>query len=123
MVQQEIALAKAEVREGVSGMAKASIVLVIGISLLAVGFLVLIAFFVIGLGILLDDRYWLSALIVSLFFLLVGAVMVFRGRSRLTATTIAPTHAIESMRESKKWAADELSELKQDLSNSPPEKR
>lgn len=38
-----------------------------------------IAFLVIGLGELLNDRYWLSALIVSVVFILIGLPMVLQG--------------------------------------------
>ncbi len=38
-----------------------------------------IAFLVLGLGELLDKQYWLSALIVSLFFMLLGVPLVLQG--------------------------------------------
>lgn len=53
--------------------------IVIFSAVLALSAFPLIAFLVIGLGELLDDRYWLSSLIVGLALILVGLPLVLQG--------------------------------------------
>src|SRR6202035_2382723 len=74
----EVQLAKVELKETGSQLAKDSAQVAIAAGLLVVGALPLTAFLVIGLGKLLKDNFWLSSLIVGLVFISVGTVLTMR---------------------------------------------
>jgi len=66
------------------------------------GLLVFLAFLVLGLteaGV----PAWLSALIISLLLMAVGYVFVNRGLAALRSSSVAPTRAIESLKEDTRW--------------------
>lgn len=46
---------------------------------------------------------WLSALIISLLTIGVGYLLVNRGRAGLRTTSVAPTRAMESVKEDARW--------------------
>ena len=66
------------------------------------GLLVLIAALVIGLS-QLGVTPWLSAVLVGLLTIGVGYLLVNRGLTNLRRTSVAPTKAIETMKETARW--------------------
>ncbi len=118
LVQQEIALAKAEVRSSVLGIGKGAALIGLGAAILLVGLLVLIAFLVLGLGVLLDERYWLSSLIVGGLLALLGAITVIAGRKGLQKQALTPHRTIETLRDNTDWARAEAEEIKRELTRS-----
>ena len=116
LIKQEIALAKAEVKETIGQTVNGSVKLAIAAALAAVGALVLTAFLVLLLGDLLGN-YWLSALIVGVVFAAIGGVLAKAGLRRFREMTVAPEHTIESLKEDRYWAKSEVSELKRDLTS------
>ena len=117
LARQEIALAKREVKEGATSLAAGGGLVAAGAFLAAGGVLTLIVFLVIGLGLLLDDRYWLSSLIVAFAFLLVGGGLVFHGKRKLAGASLAPEETRDSIRETRSWAVNEAESLKRELSS------
>ena len=73
-----------------------------GGALVHAGLLVLLAAIVIGLA-QLGVTPWLSATIVALLAFAAGYMLVNKGLTALKGTSVAPTRAIESMREDVKW--------------------
>lgn len=73
-----------------------------GGALVHAGLLVLLAAIVIGLA-QLGVTPWLSATIVALATMGVGYMLVSKGLSALKSTNIAPTRAIESVKEDVRW--------------------
>lgn len=102
LIKKEIELAstemtrKAKVAGGHMGVVAA------GGALAHAGFLVLLASIVIGLA-QLGVTPWLSAFIVAVFTIIVGYVLVDRGLSNLRRTGVAPTQALEVMKETATW--------------------
>lgn len=117
LARQEIALAKREVKDGATGLATGGGLVAAGAFIAAGGVLTLIVFLIIALGLLLDDRYWLSSLIVALTFLLVGAGVAIYGKRKLSAATLAPEETKDSIRETRSWAANEAESLRRELSS------
>jgi membrane protein len=115
LLKQELALARAEVRESVGEITGAVRQLTIGGAIAAVGVLVLTAFAVVLLGGLLGN-YWLGALIVAAVLLAAGGGLIFLGLSRLRDAEVAPTDTLESIRSTGTWAGVEASELRHALS-------
>lgn len=66
------------------------------------GLLVFLAALVLGLS-QLGVTPWLSALIISLLTIGIGYMLVNRGLTQLRSTSVAPTRAMESLKEDSKW--------------------
>lgn len=66
------------------------------------GLLVFLAALVLGLS-ELGVTPWLSALIISLLTIGVGYLMVNKGLAGLRTTNVAPTRAMESLKEDARW--------------------
>lgn len=102
LVRKEIELAttetsaKLKVAAGHTGVAAA------GGALLHAGLLVLLAALVIGLA-QLGVTPWLSALLVGLATAGAGYLLVNTGLGALRRTSVAPTQAIESLKEDARW--------------------
>ena len=85
LVRAEFRLLQAEIKDasGRVGGDIRSAVMFTAIAML--GILPFLAFVVIGLGRILNDNYWLSALIVSVLCFGVGGTLAYRAFSRITA--------------------------------------
>lgn len=66
------------------------------------GLLVLLAAFVLGLS-ELGVEPWLSAVIVGVLTVTVGYLLVNKGLTALRRTSVAPTRAMESIKEDARW--------------------
>src|SRR5215203_5733595 len=102
LVRKEVELAttemtaKARVAAGHAGLAAA------GGALMHAGLLVLLAAIVIALA-QLGVTPWLSAAIVAVACMAIGYMLMNKGVSALRGTSVAPTQAIESLKEDAKW--------------------
>jgi hypothetical protein len=116
LVRQEIALAKAEVRESVNAALRSAGLLVGGVTLIAVGLVVLLVFVILALGVLLGGRYWLSTLLVGMAFALSGLLLLRRGQSRLQQASVVPERTVETLQETADWATAEARRITGDKS-------
>jgi hypothetical protein len=66
------------------------------------GLLVLLAALVLGLS-ELGIAPWLSAVIVGVLTIIVGYLLVNKGLAALRSTSVAPTRAMESIKEDARW--------------------
>lgn len=119
LIRQEMALAKAEMRQNVRSVAGNAGKIVGGAVLAGVGALVLVAALVAGLGDLMGDRYWLSALIVGAAFVGIGTALALMGLSAARHASLAPEETLETLRETGDWAKSEVSELRAVLARRP----
>lgn len=115
LIKQEIALAKMEMRENFRSLAKDMVKLAIGGGLLLVGMLALTAFLVAALGDMLGDEYWLGALIVGVAYAVIGGVLLMRGKQGLQHDDLRPEQTLESLQADKRWAQNEVAQVKRDL--------
>lgn len=113
LVKQEIALAKAEINQGIRQTANGVVKLAVAGTLAGVGGLVLTAFLVLLLGDLLDN-YWVSALIVGVVFSIIGALFALAGMKRFREVH-GPEATIATLKEDRDWARAEVQELKREL--------
>lgn len=99
LVQQEIALAKAETSEKLSQLGSGLASLAIGGLVLFAGLLKLLDAVIFGLGELFppDLTPWLAALIVGGIVALIGAVMLQKGRSNLQPQNLVPQRTVDSL--------------------------
>lgn len=119
LIRQEATLAKAEIRETGSALVGDARDIGIAAGLAIAGALALVAFLVIGLGNLLDDRYWLSSLIVGAVALGIGMVMVKRATNDIKQRGLTPKQTMDTLREDKAWASQQARELSHDLTADP----
>jgi uncharacterized membrane protein YqjE len=106
LIRQEVALAKAEMKQKGTEVGKDVGMMAAGGALAYAGLLALIATVIIILAEFIP--WWLSALIVSLIVLAVGGMLVQRGMSALKQTSMAPEQTIETLKEDKEWAKKQL---------------
>jgi len=106
IVRSEFRLAKAEVQEETSKVARSGVPLVIGLllGLYALGFLLLAA--VHALSIVMDA--WLAALIVSFVVAVISAILVSVGRNRLKGVKVVPEKTTRTMKENVQWAKHQI---------------
>jgi|GEM_PF-797582 len=112
LVRQEIALARAEVRQNVRAAARDTVLIVMGGTVAALGGLVLLAALVVAAGDLLGDRYALGALLVGLVLLAIGGGLAFAGIGKARRARLAPEEALAALRETGAWARAEVAQVR-----------
>lgn len=115
LVQEEIALAKLEMRKEGRAIAADAVKVAIALSLAWMGGLALTAFLIIAIGGLLDS-YWAGALIVGAVFLLIGGVMAKGAVNDLKTRSLKPEDTVATLREDKRWAKQEAQDFKREMS-------
>lgn len=83
LVKSEIALVRAEIKQTTKKLTQYGSVAVLGAGVLMLSALPFTAFLVIGLGNILDGRYWFSSLIVAIVFALAGGLLTYGSYKRL----------------------------------------
>lgn len=114
LVQQEVALAKAELRETGSTLAQDGAKLGMAAGLGLLGAIAATLFLILALGDALDN-YWLSALIVSVVFLGTAAYLGKNALDDIKRRGLKPDQTIQTLREDAEWAKREVKEVKRDL--------
>ncbi|HSL82175.1 MAG TPA: phage holin family protein [Thermoanaerobaculia bacterium] len=109
LLQQEVALAKAEVRENVAQIQKHLALVAVGAALLAAAALFLLETASRGLTALLaqllplDVAVWLAPLLLALAAGGVGAVALRRGATALGHDSLKPEKTLQSLEEDVRW--------------------
>lgn len=114
LVRQEIALAKTELRETGSTLARDGQRIGIAVGLALAGTLALTAFLIVLLGDVLDN-YWLSALIVGVVFLGVGVVLARNAVADIKRRGLTPKETVGALKEDAAWAKQEARQVKREL--------
>lgn len=106
LIRQEIALAKAEMKQKGAEAGKDIGMMVAGGALAYAGLLALIAAVVIVLAEVM--AWWLAALLVGLVVAGIGGLLAQRGLAALKQSGIAPEQTIETLKEDTEWAKRQL---------------
>jgi len=106
LVRQEVELAKTEMTQKVTSLGKDAGMIGAGAALAYAGLLALIAAVILGLGELIP--LWLSALIVGLVVVGIGYALIQRGRTAMSRMDLTPRQTIETLKEDKEWAKDQI---------------
>jgi uncharacterized membrane protein YqjE len=114
LVRQEVALAKVELKQTLSGYARDAGRLGVAVALAWFGASALIAALIIGTGALLQN-YWLSALLVAVLLLAAAAVLGRGALLQMKATSLKPEDVVETLEEDRRWAKREMQDLKRQL--------
>jgi Putative Actinobacterial Holin-X, holin superfamily III len=102
LVRKEVELATTEITENLKNAFINAGTVVAGGALAHAGLLVILAAIVMGLS-QMGVTPWLSALIVGLMTIGVGYLLARRGLANLRRTSVTPTNAIETMKETAQW--------------------
>ncbi len=114
LVRQEVALARAEIRQVGGTLARDGTRIGIALGLALAGALALTAFLVIAIGDLLNN-YWLGALVVGLVLVAIGAVLAKSALADIKKRGITPEQTVASLKENAAWAKQETREVKREL--------
>ena len=106
LVRKEIELAKTEMSDKITTVGKDVGFLAGGGLVIYVGLLFILAALAIGLGNVMP--LWLSFLIVGLVVAGIGFGLVQKGRSDLKQADLAPRQTIETLKEDKEWAQQQV---------------
>jgi hypothetical protein len=102
LVHKEVELARTEVSEMLSRIARHVAFIAVGGFLAYAGLLVLLAACVVLLQVA-GLTWWASALIVGIVAALVGYLLVLRGVSALQKASLVPTETIQTLKENAEW--------------------
>lgn len=108
LVRKEIELAKTELGQKVSTAGKNVGFLAIGGAVAYAGVLALIGGVILLLAQALNSL-WLSALLVGLVVAVAGYMLVQKGLTALRNVDLVPHKTIETLKEDKEWAKDQIS--------------
>ena len=107
LVRQEVQLAKAELTQSASEAARGIGMLVAGGAVAYAGLFFLLLAIVFGL-IEAGWDAWLSALVVGVVVVAIGAILVLRARESLKPANLAPRRTIETLKEDQEWAKEQI---------------
>src|SRR5439155_17272580 len=106
LFRQEVALLKAELVEKLGLIGQGVGAVAAGALIVFSGWLALLAAAVLGLAVVVTP--WLAALIVGLVVLGLGAALVYFGKSRLDARSLAMRRTLSSLRENEAWVRERV---------------
>lgn len=107
LVRKEVQLAKAELTQSATEAARGIGMLVAGGAVAYAGLLFVLLAIVFGL-IKAGWEAWLSALVVGLVVVAIGAVLVLRARESLKPANLAPRRTVETLKEDQEWAKEQI---------------
>ena len=107
LVRQEVQLAKAELTQSATEAARGIGMLVAGGAVAYAGLLFLLLAIVFGL-IEAGWDAWLSALVVGLVVVAIGAILALRARESLKPANLAPQKTVETLKEDAAWAKEQI---------------
>ena len=114
LVRQEVALARAEMRQVGATVARDGAKVGVAFGLALAGALAVTAFLVIALGDVLDN-YWLGALLVGVVLLAVGGFLAKSAVNDVKRRGLVPAETVDSLREDAAWAKQEAGAVKREL--------
>jgi uncharacterized membrane protein YqjE len=105
LIRGEARMARVEVSELVSGVARGTVFMATGIVLLLLGSLATLTGVVLLVGDqwLPRDLYWVGALLLVVISGALAAWLANRGRRALSPAALAPDETLDSLKEDKEW--------------------
>jgi len=110
LVRAEIRLARTELRDDAMTAGRGVAVIAAGALIGVTGFI----FLMLGATYLLDKvvQLWLAAAIVGAVLAVIAAICVSVGRNRLQAGNFTPEQTIDTLKEAREWANQQISSVK-----------
>jgi hypothetical protein len=107
LARQEVELAKTEMTQKASRVGRDLGFLAIGGAVAYAGFLAILAALIVALA-ANGVPWWLAALLVGVVVAGVGYVLVQKGLAALKREDLAPRQTIETLKEDKDWAKEQI---------------
>jgi hypothetical protein len=109
LLRDEVALAKGEVTDSISGLKTGILSLVGGTIVLIAGLVILLDAVVLALyGAMPEAPLWLSPLIVGLVVLAIGGLLLAAGRKNLSTGTLKPDETLAESRRDRQMLKERL---------------
>lgn len=115
LVKQQIALAKAELKENasrtgtqVAHIAVGGVVTFVGAIVLLIGIGQLLGILLQATGLSDDTAEWLGPVIVGLVVAIIGWSMLARAKKAIATETVTPRQTIETLKADQQWAQNKL---------------
>ncbi len=110
LVHQEAQLAKAELSEKVSQVTTGAGEIAAGGAVLFAGFLVLLFAAVGALELMLDSEHaiWIAPLVVGAVVMILGYILLSRGRKQLQADSMVPQRTVQSLQRDARLAKEHV---------------
>jgi len=110
LVHQEAQLAKAELSEKVSQVTTGASEIAAGGAVLFAGFIVLLFAAVGALQLMIPSEHaiWIAPLVVGAVVMIVGYVVLSRGRKQLTAESMVPERTVQSLQRDARLAKEHV---------------
>ena len=107
LVRQEVELARVELSQKAAGAARDIGSLVLGGAIAYAGLLAIVAAVIVALA---DAGlpWWLSALLVGVVVAGIGYALVARARAALGRTDLMPQRTVETLKEDREWAKEQI---------------
>lgn len=108
LVHQEAQLAKAEMSEKVSQVASGAGEIAAGGAVLFAGFIVLLFAAVGALELMIGSEHgiWLAPLIVGVVVMIIGYIVLARGRKQMKAESLSPERTLQSLQRDARLAKE-----------------
>jgi len=106
LVRKEIDLARTETTEKVTRASRSVVMMVAGGMVAYTGLIALVIAIIVALSRLMP--LWLSALIVGIVVIVIGAILIASGRSSLAQMTVVPEKTVETMKDNTEWAKEQV---------------
>jgi len=117
LVKQEVTLATTELKENASKLVRNVVYLAIGGLIAYAGFIFLLTAAMRGISAALLARgmdpllvAWLSPAIIGLVVVIIGAVLILKGKSAMSKESLVPKKTIQSLKEDKSWTQAKIKE-------------
>ena len=107
VLTQTVELAKAEMSEKTSKLAKDGVLVAVGGVLGFAGFLFLLLALTAALALAMP--FWAAALIVGGLVCAIGAAMVASGYSKMKKVDLTPERTVQSLKEDREWLKSQMS--------------
>jgi uncharacterized membrane protein len=106
LLRKEIQLARVETMEKVNHATQSVVWMVAGGLIAYAGFIGLVMAGIVGLALFMP--LWLSALILGVVLVVVGAILIQSGRSALQEMTVVPERTVESLKEDAEFVKEKV---------------
>ncbi len=107
LVRQEVELAKTEMSQKAAQVGRDIGFLAVGGAVAYAGFLAILAALIVALA-ANGVPWWLAALLVGVVVAGIGYVLVQKGLAALKRADLAPRQTIETLKEDKDWAKEQI---------------
>jgi uncharacterized membrane protein YqjE len=109
LVRQEVRLARLGVEQLLKSSVSAVVRIAVGGVLAILGLMALVTGIILLIGAEgLQSRYWLAALIITVFLAIVAVVIALRARALLTPARLEPDETLRTLKEDKEWLRRQL---------------